>query len=84
MCARLFACACVCVCVRAPACVTPCPVSTARCSQAEMKLLDKSINVEREKRKQEYAAEVLRQKIEADNARTAAMAAEKARMQKVW
>ena len=49
-----------------------------------MKLLDKSINVEREKRKQEYAAEVLRQKIEADNARTAATAAEKARMQKVW
>ena len=47
-----------------------------------MKILDKAINVEREKRKQEYHAEVLRRKIEADNARTKQMADEKAKLQK--
>ncbi len=56
-------------------CTCSCVVCRARvvvyfCGQSEMKILDKAINVEREKRKQEYAAELLRQKIEADNART--------------
>jgi hypothetical protein len=50
--------------------------------QAEMKILDKAINVERERRKQEYHAETLRQKIEADNERTRLMAEEKQRLQK--
>ena len=59
-----------------------CHNSLVAAEQAEMKILDKAINVERERRKQEYQAELLRQKIEADNARTQQMASEKAKLQK--
>ncbi len=38
--------------------------------QAELKFEDKAINLERQKRKAQYEAEILRRKIEADNQRT--------------
>ncbi len=47
-----------------------------------MKLLDKEVNVERERRRREYYAEVLQQKLQADDERAKATAEEKTKMAK--
>ena len=49
--------------------------------QAELRLVDKAINVEREKRKNEFKVEQTRRRIEADDQRTSEMKAAKARLQ---